>query len=149
MGKSAPVIVTAITAAIVIALVGLLVGSLFMQSMPKPTEFENTMWESEDERFRLYVYEYDPETLQCRAELVYRDGEQEYTYTVSDAPYGVIGVYISESDIDEWLRVKCTSKKFTARINRTAHLQYSDAYGENEKVTFVLKRLYGPKIIND
>ena len=151
MKKVIPIAFVIIAAALVLALAGLLIGSLVTQFSPKPTEFENTMWESEDGHFRLYVYEYDPETLQCRAELVYNDGEQKFTYVVSDAPYGVLGVYTSVDDIDEWLRVKCTSRKFTARINRTASLEYASAYGKNEKLTFKLKYFMevGLKLSND
>lgn len=136
MKKALPVIMAALCALLVLGFVVMLAGSIRMQNAPKPTEFEYSEWVSEDGLFRLHVYEFDKETLQCRAELVYTGEEVSYTYTVSDAPYGVIGVYISESDIDEWLRVKCDDSMFTARINRTTSLQYSDNYAKNAELTF-------------
>ena len=141
MKKAISIIAVVIVAALVLALAGMLIGSLITSFSPKPTQYENSLWWTDDHRLRLSVYEYDPETYQCRAELSYYDEDgNTYTYTVSDAPYGVIGVYTSPDEIDEWLRVWCSSKGFTVKINRTANLEYSSAYQEGEKVSF--KRLY-------
>ena len=140
MKKALPIAAAAICALLVLSFVVMLAGSIRMQNAPKPTEYENSEWISEDGLFRLYVHEFDKETLQCRAELVYTNGEGSYTYIVSDAPYGVIGVYISESDIDEWLRVKCDDSGFTVRINRTTSLHYSDSYGKNAELSFTRVR---------
>lgn len=130
--------VVVVIAAIVLAgLAFLLVMSLRTEFLPKPTQYPNTEWVSEDGAFRLNVGEYDSETYQCRAELVYTSPDgTETTYTVSDGAHSVIGVYISESDIDKWLRVKCSAEEFTVRVNRTTSLEYSGAYGKNSKVTF-------------
>lgn len=140
MRKVIPIIAVVIAASLVFALVGMLIGGLVMSFAPKPTQYENSLWWTDDHRLRLWVYEYDPETYQCRAELRYYDEDgNTYTYTVSDASYGVIGVYTSPDEIDEWLRVWCSSRGFTVRINRTAELEYSSAYQEGEKIKF--KRL--------
>lgn len=136
MKKAIAIIAVVIAAVLVLALAGMLVGGLITSFSPKPTEFEDSLWRSEDGRFSLRVYEYDPETLQCRAELTYRGEEGNVTYTVSDAPYGVIGVYTSVDNIDEWLRVRCSSKGFTVRVNRTAALEYSSEYQQGEKIRF-------------
>lgn len=128
-------VVAAAVAAITLAV--LLIFSLRTEFSPKPTQYPNTEWVSEDGAFRLSVGEYDNDTYQCRAVLVYTapDGV-ETSYTVSDGAHSVVGVYISENDIDEWLRVKCNKDGFTVRVNRTADFEYSGAYDKNSLLKF-------------
>ena len=137
MKKVFPIIAAAIAAVLVLTFAGLLVGGLITTFSTKPTQYENSLWWSEDHRFSLHVYEYDPQTLQCRAELTFKsDDGNKYTYTVADGAYGVIGVYTSTDEIDEWLRIRCRDGGFTVRINRTAELEYSSVYQKGEKVRF-------------
>lgn len=126
-----------LAAAAAAGLAALLIMSLVTEFSPKPTRFANTEWVSEDGAFTLTVGEYDEDSYQCRAELVYTapDGTTS-SYTVADGAHSIIGVYSSEDNIDKWLRVKCNGDAFTARVNRTAELEYSGAYEKNEKVTF-------------
>ncbi len=129
-------VIIVLVAALVITIASLLVMSLIVQFSPKPTQYPNTVWVSDDGAFTLTVGEYNSETYQCDAELVYSNGGEEYRYTVSDGANSIIGVYASENNIDRWLRVKCNSDGFTARVNRTAELEYSGSYEKNQKVRF-------------
>ena len=127
------VLVTALVAVIAV----LLVLSLRTQFSPKPTQYPDSVWISEDGAFTLTVGEYNEDTYQCDSVLTYVSPDGETTeYIVSDGAHSVIGVYTEVRNADSWLRVKCDSESFTARINRTASLEYSSYYEKAEKVTF-------------
>lgn len=136
MKKTVTVIIAAVAAAFAVAMVILLIGSLRIQFMPVPTEYENTVWRSQDGNFTLYVYEYDSNTLQCRSELVYSADGSSFTYQVLDESHGILGLYSESGVSDRWLRTKCDEKSFTVRINRMSSPEYTDRYQSAEIVVF-------------
>lgn len=126
-----------LAAAVAVAMgVGLVVG-LRNQFTPKPIQYKNSVWQSEDGAFTLEVGEYSQITYECECRLTYTDPQGEtYTYSVCDQPYGAMAVYISESEVDSWQRMSCNEKGFTVRLRLNAALQYSDSYGKSEKIKF-------------
>lgn len=136
-GRIVTVLTVVLVAVFVTALAVLLVFSLRTQFSPKPTQYPDSVWVSEDGAFTLTVGEYNDETYQCDAVLKYTSSDGgEFTYTVSDGAYSVIGVYSDVNNADSWLRVKCNAESFTARINRTASLEYSNDYEKAQKIVF-------------
>lgn len=135
MKKTLTYTAVSIVAAASLALAYLLLRSLINAFMPMPTQYENTSWVSEDGAMTFNVYEYDPNSLQCRAELVYNDS----VYSVSDISGGALRVSDAQGNEDIWLRAKCSEKEFSVRINRGGNLGYASSYQESEKVRFIRK----------
>lgn len=137
MKKAITAIIVAAAAALAAAFAIMLAGSLINRFSPLPTEYENSVWVSEDGAFTLTVGEYDENTYQCPAEIVYRSPSgKEAAYSAVGAELGVISVYEDPSLTDDWLRVKCDESSFTARINRTASLAYAEDYEKNQEIKF-------------
>lgn len=117
-----------IVTAFVLGIVVLLIGSLRTEFMPVPTEFENTVWVSEDGLYTLYVNEYTDETMQCRTELV--SGSK--TYDVLSEPHGVLGIFDGGRIADEWLRTSCNGSSFTVKTGRVDSTDFSQG-----SITFI------------
>lgn len=116
------------------ALVIVLLMSLVNTFGAMPTEYPNSSWQSEDGSMTLNVYEYDPNILQCRAELICGDK----VYDVYDMSKGRFNIVSGDTAVDEWLRVSCDNYGFTVRINRHGNGEFSSGYEKNEKVSFNL-----------
>ena len=126
-----------ISAVLAAALAVLLALSLKTQFAPKPTQYPDSVWVSEDGAFTLTVGKYNGDKYQCDSELSYTSSDGTVSvYTVSDGEHSVIGVYQDIKNADSWLRISCSSESFTARVNRTASLAYSEAYEKAQKLTF-------------
>lgn len=132
MKKAAGIAAAAIAALAAIIIVILLIGSLRTAFMPTPTQYENSVWRSEDGKLTLNVYEYDENELQCRAELIYEDK----IYSVYDSTRGELTVR-SDNGTDGCLRSKCDEKGFTVILNRSGELEYSKEYGRSQEVKFI------------
>lgn len=136
-GSVITAIAVVLAAVLAAAFAVLLAFSLWTRFQPKPTAYPDTVWVSEDGAFVLTVGKYNEDTYQCDAELSYTAPDGSVTvYTVSDGVQSVIGVLRGDGTADSWLRVKCNADSFTARINRTAEMEYSGEYGKGEKVKF-------------
>ena len=119
-GSVITAIAVVLAAVLAAAFAVLLAFSLWTRFQPKPTAYPD-----------------NEDTYQCDAELSYTAPDGSVTvYTVSDGVQSVIGVLRGDGTADSWLRVKCNADSFTARINRTAEMEYSGEYGKGEKVKF-------------
>lgn len=121
----------------------LLVGSLLTSFKPMPTEFENTVWTSEDGSFTLTVGEYDENTLQCRSTIIFHASDGDFVYDIYDESRGILALYNAESTpgenrmiCDKWLRKTCNASSFTVIINRESTPVYSQSYPQNAELRF-------------
>lgn len=136
-GKILTAIGVVFAAALAMTLAVLLVLSLKTQFSPKPTEYPNSEWISEDGRMKLSVGEYDSEVYQCRAVLNITDGEgNTASYEVSDGGRSMLYLLEGDTAKDRWARVKCNKDSFTVRVNNIDGSVCASIYEKGEKVVF-------------
>ncbi len=134
MKKTLIAVFAGIFACAAVALVTLLTMSLFSAFSHMPTDYENTVWLSEDGAFTLTVGEYDKNELMCRSEITYNGAAYE-VYSEQNGALTVSG----DGGSDTWLRKSCNKDGCVLVINRSGALGYSGDYPASAEVRFSRK----------